>query len=132
MDVLYFDNNGQAKFGQDVLEMKDGFGRKRMVKRFLLEYSASVNVSLNYSDEMNMIIYDHLIYGQPIKAAGPSNVPDGSYCGLQLSKDGIWQYVDKVHQDDPSKILVDATTYEKMIGTEKKRKAKKDIFGRSK
>jgi hypothetical protein len=132
LEVLYFDKNGQPKFGKDVLEMKDGFGRKRVVKRFLLEYSASVNVSLNYDEALEMVIYDHLIYGQPIRSAGPSNVPDGSYCGLKINKDGVWEYVDKVHKDDPSKILVDATTYEKMIGTEKNRKAQKDIFGRSK
>jgi hypothetical protein len=132
LDVLYFDEKGQPKFGKDVLEMKDGFGRKRTVKRFLLEYSASVNVSLNYDKTLEMVVYDHLIYGQPIRSAGPSNVPDGSYCGLKLNKYGVWEYIDKVHKDDPSKILVDATTYEKMIGTETKRKAQKDIFGRSK
>ncbi len=79
-----------------------------------------------------MIIYDHLIYGTPFKNSGPSNLPDGSYCGLKLSKDGIWQYVDKVHKDDPSKILVNATSYERMIGNTNglSRKNQKDIFGR--
>jgi hypothetical protein len=131
LEVLYFDDAGKPKFGKDVIEIKDAFARKRKVKRFLLEYSSSVNVTLNYSKEQDLIIYDHLIYGQPIKSGGPSNVPDGSYCGLKLSKDGIWDYVDKVHKDDPTKILVDATSYEKMIGNEQKRKKKKDIFGRS-
>ncbi|WMX17212.1 MULTISPECIES: hypothetical protein [unclassified Aureispira] len=134
LDVLYFDNSGRPRFGKTVLEMKDGSGRMRKVKRFVMEYSASVNVSLNYSEEQDMIIYDHLIYGSPIKSAGPSNVPDGSYSGMKLSKDGTWKYVDKVHKDDPANILVDATSYERIIQNEKEKpkRRKKDLFGRSK
>lgn len=134
LEVLYFDSSGRPRFGKTVLEMKDGRGRKRKVKRFLLEYSASVNVSLNYSEEQDMIIYDHLIYGSPIKSAGPTNVPDGSYCGMKLSKGGVWQYVDKVHKDDPENILVDATSYEKIVRNSagKKKGKKTDIFGRKK
>lgn len=134
LDVLYFDNSGRPRFGKTVLEMKDGSGRMRKVKRFVMEYSSSVNVTLNYSKEQDMIIYDHLIYGSPIKGAGPSNVPDGSYSGMQLGKDGAWKYIDKVHKDDPENILVDATSYERMIQSEKEqpKKKKKDLFGRSK
>jgi hypothetical protein len=134
LDVLYFDDSGRPRFGKTVLEMKDGSGRMRKVKRFVMEYSSSVNVTLNYSKEQDMIIYDHLIYGSPIKGGGPSNVPDGSYSGMQLGKDGLWKYVDKVHKDDPANILVDATSYERMIQTEKEqpKKRQKDLFGRKK
>lgn len=134
LDVLYFDNSGRPRFGKTVLEMKDGRGKIRKVKRFVMEYSSSVNVTLNYSKEQDMIIYDHLIYGSPIKSAGPSNVPDGSYSGVQLDKSGVWKYVDKVHRDDPANILVDATSYERMIQNEKEKpkKKQKDLFGRAK
>jgi hypothetical protein len=42
--------------------------------------------------------------------------------------------VDKVHKDDPANILVDATSYERMIQTEKEqpKKKQKDLFGRKK
>lgn len=134
LDVLYFDNSGRPRFGKTVLEMKDGSGRMRKVKRFVMEYSSSVNATLNYSKEQDMIIYDHLIYGSPIKGAGPSNVPDGSYSGMKLGKSGLWEYVDKVHKDDPANILVDATSYERMIQNEKEqpKKKQKDLFGRKK
>jgi hypothetical protein len=134
LDVLYFDNSGRPRFGKTVLEMKDGSGRMRKVKRFVMEYSSSVNVTLNYSKEQNMVIYDHLVYGSPIKGGGPSNVPDGSYSGMQFGKDGLWKYVDKVHKDDPANILVDATSYERMIQNEKEqpKRKKKDLFGRGK
>lgn len=134
LDVVYFDNSGRPRFGKTVIEMKDGRGRQRKVKRFVMEYSSSVNVTLNYSKEQDMVVYDHLIYGSPIKSAGPTNVPDGSYSGLKLSKDGSWQYVDKVYKDDPNNVLVDATSYERIIENEnqKPKTKKKDLFGRKK
>lgn len=134
IDVLYFDDKGEPRFGKSVLEMKDGRGQLRTVKRFLVEYASSVNVTLNYSEVQDMVIYDHLVYGAPIPGGGPSSVPDGSYCGLKYNvKTGTWQYVDKVHRDDPNNILVDATSYQSIIlnnNERKKRKKKKDLFGR--
>ncbi len=138
LDVLYFDGNGKPRFGKSVLQMKDGRGRVRKVKRFLMEYSSSVNVTLNYSEEQDMIIYDHLIYGSPIANAGPSSVPDGSYCGLELDRSGMWTFVDKVHKDDPNNVLVSASSYEDAFNDgqnqkrkrAKEKKQRKDLFGR--
>lgn len=132
LDVLHFDDDFNVKFGAPLLEIQDAYKRKHTVHRYLLEYSSSVNVTLNYSKEMNMVIYDHLIYGTPIKEAGPSNVPDGSYCGLKLTPKGLWEYVDKVYKDDPNNILIDATTFDKMIQATPSNKEKRDIFGRPK
>ncbi len=134
LDVLYFDAKGRPVFGKTVLEMKDGRAQLRQVKRMLLEYSSTVSVTLNYNEEQDIILYDHLIYGSPIRGERPTNVPDGSYCGMRLGKKGTWEYVDKVYKDDPNNILIDATSYSKMVNEEPKisRKKKKDIFGRSK
>jgi hypothetical protein len=134
LDVLYFDGNGKPRFGKSVLQMKDGRGQIRKVKRFVMEYASSVNVTLNYSDEQEMILYDHLIYGSPIPGGGPSSVPDGSYCGLKLERSGLWTFVDKVHKDDPKNVLVNATSYEDAMrdghAQKKSKKEQKDIFGR--
>lgn len=137
LDVLYFDGNGKPRFGKTVLEMKDGRGRLRKVKRMLLEYSATVSVTLNYNEELDKVVFDHLIYGSPIKGEMPTNVPDGSYSGMELSKDGIWKYVDKVYKDDPNNVLINATSFESILQEDAaegkpKKKNKKDIFGRSK
>ncbi len=134
LDVLHFDDKGRPRFGKEVLQMKDGRGQVRKVKRFLMEYSSSVNVSLNYDEAQDLIIYDHLIYGSPIKGSGPSSVPDGSYCGLKLERSGMWTFVDKVHKDDPNNVLVNATSYEEALkdghAQKKSKKQQKDIFGR--
>ncbi len=137
LDVLYFDGNGKPRFGKTVLEMKDGRGRLRKVKRMLLEYSATVSVTLNYNEDLDRVVFDHLIYGSPIRGEMPTNVPDGSYSGMVLTKDGIWKYVDKIYKDDPNNVLINATSFETILQEDAetnkgKKKKKKDIFGRSK
>ena len=98
VDVLYFDN-GKPKFGYNLLEMQDNSRKTRTVQRLIIEYSATVTSTLNYSPSEEMIIYDHMIAAAPVKGQASSNIPDGSYCGLKLQK-GRWVYVDKVHKDE--------------------------------
>ncbi len=98
LDVLYFEND-KPRFGYPAIEMKSNKGQLQTVQRFVMEYSASVSVILNYSDLQKMIIFDHLIYGAPVEGGGSTNIPDGSYCGLKLEK-GKWTLIDKVHKDE--------------------------------
>jgi hypothetical protein len=103
----------------------------------LLEYSATVSVTLNYNEDLDRVVFDHLIYGSPIRGEMPTNVPDGSYSGMVLTKDGIWKYVDKIYKDDPNNVLINATSFETILQEDAetnkgKKKKKKDIFGRSK
>ncbi len=131
IDVLYFEND-KPRFGYNVLQMKDGMGKVRGVQRFIMEYSASVTVSLNYSEADKMIIYDHLIGGSPIEGGGMTNVPDGSYCGLKLEK-GNWVYIDKLHEDnydpkDPNSVV--PLPVDKPLFNENTKK--RNIFGRDK
>lgn len=123
IEVLQF-KKGYPVFGAPVLEVKDGMGRMRKVHRFLMEYSAAVSISLNWSEEEKMIIFDHLIQTGVIKDAGPSNVPDGSYCGLKYKK-GRWEYVDKVYNRISEKPLM-----EKPLFDDDKKEPKRDILGR--
>lgn len=135
LEVLHFGGpGGSPRFGERLIEIPDGRGGRRMVSRFVMQYSAAVSVSLNYSAEDNMIVYDHLVQGNPVPDAGPANVPDGSYCGLRLSKKGIWEYVDMAYEynydrrtswDNPTAPMEDNPLFDK------KRK-ERDIFGRRK
>lgn len=123
LDVLHF-KNGQPVFGAPVIEVKDAMGRMREVHRFLLEYSSSVSLSLNWSKEEKMIVFDHLIQAGVIKDAGPSNVPDGSYSGLKYKK-GRWEYVDKVYHRISDKPLMEKPLFDK-----DNKQPKRDIMGR--
>ena len=132
LDVLYFEND-KPRFGYKVIEMKDGRGVKRTVSRFILEYSASVAVTLNYSEIDKMILYDHLVGGSPIEGGGTLNIPDGSYCGLRLEK-GKWVYVDKVHEDvyDPQTSWNNPTAPTPNPIFDNKKSKETDIFGKNK
>lgn len=132
LDVLYFDN-GKPRFGFKTIEMKDGRGVKRTVSRFILEYSASVMVTLNYSETEKMILYDHLVGGAPIENGGTLNIPDGSYCGLKLEK-GKWIYIDKVHEDEvnPNTTWDNPTAPMPNPIFDNKKSKDTDIFGKQK
>ncbi|MCH2043007.1 MAG: hypothetical protein MK212_02615 [Saprospiraceae bacterium] len=125
LDVLHF-YKGAPRFGDKVIEMKDGRGMIKTVSRFILQYSASVSATMNYADDKDMVIYDHLIY-QMIPGQGPSNVPDGSYTGLELKK-GKWMLVEKVYKHDPYFGNDNPPLEHAILGKNKSR----DIIGRTK
>ena len=131
MEILYFDAKGDVRFGSNLINIKDGFGRMRTVNRYILQYSVGADVKCNYNKELQMIIFDHLINGSPIEGAPPTGVPDGSYCGLQLVN-GKWDYVDKVFKDDPNNVLVHDENPEIIMRRNTKKKDEKDLFGRKK
>jgi len=131
VEVLFFEN-GKPKFGYPVLEMQDNMRKTRTVQRFIMEYSVTVMTTLNYSAADDMIIYDHLVAGAPVKGQPSSNIPDGSYCGMKLEK-GKWVYVDKVHKDDydPTTSWNNPTApIEQPVFTSES--AKLDLFGKEK
>ncbi len=134
LDILYFDHQGHPRFGNNIIKVKDGYGRLRTVNRFLLQYSAGVYVKLNYDEELDMVVYDHLIHGSGVvEGQQPTGVPDGSYSGLQLIK-GRWEYVDKVFKDDPNNVLVNDQNPQMIMGrkTKKRETDLRKMFGNRK
>lgn len=93
IDVLYFDEKGNPKFGENVFVFENE--QKSKIKRLVLEYAAEINIKLNYNDEENLVMYDHLI---PMKSRYVNEevyVPDGSYEGFKLKR-GKWNHIDKI------------------------------------
>jgi hypothetical protein len=78
---------GKIEFGKPVF--KAG-GKAR--SRIILEYNSQANVSLNYNDDMNLIVFDHLSSSDPRpEAKGMFNLygPDMTYDAFKF-KDGFW------------------------------------------
>lgn len=95
LEVLHF-ANGKPVFGAPLFEITDSTGKKRVLKRFILEFSKLSIVSLNYSENDKMIIYDHLTAPEERLADMKFTfVPDGTYEGFTLKK-GKWVHVDKI------------------------------------
>lgn len=88
VDIMWWDKD-TLRFGAPLFSM---IGQAYSPNRFMFEYSKSASASLNFSEEDNMIIYDHLtlIGAEDIPA---NYVPDGTYEGFVWDK-GRWRQVD--------------------------------------
>jgi hypothetical protein len=68
-------------------------------QRLVLEYSAEASVRVNWDEQYQMVLFDHLIQIPSAYGRGFTAVPDGSYDGLKLEKSGQWKFVSKVFND---------------------------------
>ena len=95
VDVLNM-KGGAPKFGSNqAFEIKE-YGKPKKVNRLLFYHSYDASMRLNFDEEMNMIVHDHL---EDIASRDPSvptvGVPDGTYEAFKLEK-GVWVHIDKL------------------------------------
>ncbi len=100
LDVLSFDKDGEPVFGapviQRVVRRNNVPPRTATYHRFVLQYSSTTAVNLNYNELEDMVLFDHLVsMGSGRPEIPYVMIPDGSYEGFQLKK-GIWTHVEKV------------------------------------
>ncbi|MEL6864470.1 MAG: hypothetical protein AAFP19_08630 [Bacteroidota bacterium] len=96
IEVLHFNEEGLPLFGAPVFASANAEESDIRKNRIVLEYTAEAAIRLNYDEQLEMVIFDHLIPMKSlIKEQGNTFVPDGSYEGYQLAE-GEWKHVDKV------------------------------------
>jgi len=118
--LILDDTTGSITFGQEIFEeprYQDGYKN-----RLILVTRALAASTLNYDEDLGLIIYDHTI---PIpdrwaKEAGFGYVPDGTYEGYYLKGDK-WKYKNRIFNRKYDKPPVPKPVLDKK---------KKDIFGR--
>lgn len=120
IEALSFDALGKPVFGATVFDRPDVKGEEM---RLLFEYSAEASVRVNWDDQYQMVLFDHLITMPSPFGRGFTNVPDGSYDGLRLEK-GRWKFVNKVFND----VMPEAPRPEPVLDSRKE----KDILGKGK
>ena len=120
IDVLHFDAAGKPVLGAPVFYKET---EKEPAYRLLLEYSSEAKVRLNWDEQYQMILFDHLIPFQSPYTGTVTYVPDGSYDGFKLEK-GRWKFVDKVFND----VMEEAPRPEPVLDAGKG----KDILGKQK
>jgi hypothetical protein len=102
VDVLQFDKNGKPSFGADVFDMPEpenpAAKRKPKPLRLMVEYVADAAARVNWDEQYEMVIMDHLVPIPSPHGNGVAMVPDGSYDALQWHK-GRWKYISKVFND---------------------------------
>jgi hypothetical protein len=96
IDILWFDEKGAPIFGLPAAFSfaKDSI-RRNDVNRFLLEYKKDGRARVQYDEEMDMILFDHLISESNEPNKKHTLIPDGDYEGFQW-KNGQWLHIDKV------------------------------------
>ncbi len=125
MDVLHFEN-GKPTFGAPIIDVVRPEDDNDGIKcRFILEYSNKGAVSLNYHEDKDMIIYDHVAPEQEEgKGMYHGYLPDGTYEGFEF-KNGIWNHVAKVYTVQNSDILENPTQPDSAKQGKKKKKKRK-------
>lgn len=94
MEVLTFNDNGKPVFGGQYFVFEK-YPNRNANARFDIEYKKFSNGSIKFDEDLDMIIFDHLISenNQPDKKF--TYIPDGDYEGFQW-KNGRWVHIDKV------------------------------------
>jgi hypothetical protein len=123
VEVLSFDpKTGKPTFGAPVFDREGAVPGQPAEQRIILQYSAEASVRCNWDEMYQMVLFEHLIpLGSPF-GRGVTFVPDGSYDGLQLQKNGRWKFISKVFNDSQD----EAPTVEPVLDKEKG----KDILGK--
>jgi hypothetical protein len=119
IDVLSFDADGKPVLGAPVFDKGQGPAEFRQY----VQYSADARVRMNWDEQYQMIIVDHLIPWQSQYGRGITMVPDGSYNAYKLEK-GSWKYIDKVFNDQQDKVPFPEPVLDSRKG--------KDILGKPK
>ena len=118
-DILIVEDNGKLTFGADLFVSKDEQGNRETKKRIIIEYSDGIPAHMRYDDDLNMLMYDHLI--TTVSGGEFVAVPDGSY--EAYAYDGQhWNYVEKVFDQISEEPPVPFPASNE----------KKDLFGRAK
>lgn len=96
MDVMWFDEKGTPMFGMPSAfsYAKDSVAQPD-VNRFLLEYKKDARARVQFDEELDMILFDHLVSESNEPNKKQTLIPDGDYEGFQW-KNGQWLHIDKV------------------------------------
>jgi hypothetical protein len=95
IEVLSFDVKGNPVFGGPFFTFDKDTIRKPIQTRYSIEYKKNGNARIVYDDDLNMIIYDHLISESNEPAKKYTYIPDGDYEGFKWVN-GKWLHIEKV------------------------------------
>ncbi len=96
LDVLQFDDAGNPLFGGKFFDYKeDSLKPAQPAYRFCLEFKKDGRARMVYDQEMDMIIFDHLISQSNDLSKKSTLIPDGDYEGFKWTN-GKWVHISKV------------------------------------
>lgn len=94
IEVLSFDDTHRPVFGSGIFDFSKDKTVKPSQKRFWIEYKKDAQVSIKYDEELDLLLYDHLISETNETERRETYVPDGDYEAFKWSN-GKWVHIDK-------------------------------------
>ena len=95
IEVLTFDEAGKPRFGGPFFSFQEDTLKKPVQSRFWIEYKKDGKARIQFDEELDIIIYDHLISETNEPKKKFTYIPDGDYEGFKW-KNGKWVHIDKV------------------------------------
>jgi hypothetical protein len=95
IEVLHFDNDEPIFGGGRLFSFEEDSVFKTSIGRYIMEYKKTDGPKLNYDEEMDMIIVEHLISESNEPKKKWTYVGDGDYEGFKW-KNGKWVHVEKI------------------------------------
>lgn len=97
IDILQFENN-KPVFGAKIFNFPNGNVYTRNKVRYIMEFSKDASPTLNYDEEMKVIVMEHLISKTNEPNKKWTMVPDGDYEGFKW-RNGYWVHEDKLFNE---------------------------------
>jgi len=94
IEVLHF-NNIEPTFGGRYFSFEEDSVFKTSIGRYIMEYKKTYGPKLNYDEEMDMIVVEHLVSESNEPNKKWTLVGDGDYEGFKW-KNGKWVHIEKI------------------------------------
>jgi len=134
IEVLTFDANRMPVFGGKYFSFEKDSVKRHDAYRYAIEYKKEASTTVNYDDELKLILVDHLVSETEEPELPQTLVPDGDYEGFKWVN-GKWLHIDKVFDQkledgqapipDPIRDLKGNTNQEKLEQQSEKNREEK-------
>lgn len=94
IEILYFDGMIRPIFGSRLFDFSKDKTAKKPQSRFWIEYKKDAQASIKFDQELDMLMYDHLISETNATEQKETFVPDGDYEAFKWVN-GKWLHIEK-------------------------------------
>jgi hypothetical protein len=97
IDVLSFDVEGRPQFGAPIFSFAKDTGKLKTMRpyRYGIEYKKDARVRMNFDEELNLVVYDHLDSEENEPNNKATFIPDGEYEAFEWKNDE-WLHIPKL------------------------------------
>jgi hypothetical protein len=95
IEIMHFDQRGEPVFGGPFFSFAEDTIPKKDQSRFWIEFKKYGNARMLYDEDLDMIMFEHLVSETNEPAKKYTFIPDGDYEGFKW-KNGKWVHVEKV------------------------------------